>query len=122
MNFLWVFLGGGIGSVLRYLIGILIRQWELNFPWGTFAANMISCLLLGLLTGLFIKDQLSFSARLFFMTGLCGGFSTFSTFSFEIVDILKDGNWTATLLYVGSSLVFGVIAIFIGLKTTQWIF
>jgi CrcB protein len=56
------------------------------------------------------------------MTGLCGGFSTFSTFSFEIVDILKDGNWTATLLYVGSSLVFGVIAIFIGLKTTQWIF
>ena len=86
MNILWVFLGGGLGSVLRYGINNLIGSSH-NFPLATLMANFLSSLALGVLFGMSGNDLLSDRQKLIFMTGFCGGFSTFSTFSWGFLFI-----------------------------------
>jgi len=94
-NILIIFLGGGIGSVLRYLISIFTGKIiHFNFPLATLTSNMLSCIILGL-TIYFTHDKLQPSSfvKYFILIGFCGGLSTFSTFSYENVLLLKNGNY-----------------------------
>ena len=93
-NALYVFLGGGAGSVARYLISILVKaKFQFIFPLATLASNVISCFVLALAAGIFSeKISESDSLKSLLIIGFCGGFSTFSTFSFETVELIRSGN------------------------------
>lgn len=114
-NFLLVFLGGGLGSMLRYgLSGLTARYWMWgNFPAGTFLVNILGCLLIGLLMGTFNKTEPV--ARLLLITGFCGGFTTFSAFSAENLELWQQGQWVTLLIYVVLSLILGIAAVAGGL-------
>lgn len=112
-----VFLGGGIGSVMRYLLGKWINSLIVfSFPVGTLAVNIFACFVLGLVVGLADQRQLiSPAARLFLATGICGGFSTFSTFSHETIVLFQNGLTLSMIFYVGLSLILCVAATFGGM-------
>ena len=119
--FLFVFFGGGLGALCRYGISRLFVSSN-HFPSATFIANVISCIILGGLIGLTLKDGLSSSQKLLWMTGFCGGFSTFSTFSGETFNLLQEGQTTTAMVYVLSSVVVCVLCIWLGLFLSQKIF
>ncbi|MBR1901596.1 MAG: fluoride efflux transporter CrcB [Bacteroidaceae bacterium] len=112
-SILLVALGGGIGSVCRYLISILNTT---SYPWGTFAVNILGSLLIGLLVGCVNKGSLPPELKLLLVTGFCGGFTTFSTFANESVGMMKAGDILLSALYIGASVVVGVLAVWAGLK------
>lgn len=117
MKHLWViFLGGGIGSLLRFLLGKWVNgMHHLSFPLGTFVVNIVACLTMGIFMGLAAQKQwLSPDARLFWMVGVCGGFSTFSAFSSETLTLLQQGQSTSGMLYALGSIVLCVTATFLG--------
>jgi len=116
MNFLYVFVGGGLGSICRYAISRMIKQTDLHFPTATFIANVMSCIILGYLIGLTLKDDLASSQRLLWMTGFCGGFSTFSTFSGETFQLLQAGEMATAFTYIIFSLLVCVVCIYIGIS------
>lgn len=122
-SLLFVFLGGGLGSVVRYALGRWINSTHTsNFPFGTLAANVIACLTLGVLIGLADHRQmLSPNARLFWAVGFCGGFSTFSTFSHETLTLIQGGFSTISIIYVIISLLLCVAAIYLGLLAGEQI-
>ena len=112
MNMLFVFLGGGIGSVLRYLVGMCIGSAA--FPWATFAVNAVGSLSIGLFGGWAARFGWSEALRLSLMTGLCGGFTTFSTFSKESLALIESGRYGLFALYVVGSVALGIIAAALG--------
>ncbi len=114
MSYLYVFLGGGLGSVCRY--GIARWLPAADFPLATLLANMLSCLLLGILVALVSRATLSPPYRLLLITGYCGGFSTFSTFSYETLVLLRGGSYFLAAIYVTGSLLAGLICLLLGLK------
>ena len=116
MQFLLVFLGGGLGSCCRYLISKIINeQIETIFPWGTLTVNLIGCLSIGIIIGLIEKFPIHPYWILFLVTGFCGGFTTFSSFSLEINLLLRDQEYTLLLVYTMFSLLWGFAATFLGL-------
>lgn len=119
MNLVWVFVGGGLGSMCRYGIARLMSNYKLDFPLATFIANVISCIILGYFIGLTLKEGLSDNLKLLLMTGFCGGFSTFSTFSAESFQLLQSGNTGTAILYIGTSIVVCLICIWLGLKISS---
>jgi CrcB protein len=108
-----VFIGGGFGSALRFGVGKLFISSMSKFPMATFLVNIIGCFLIGLLLAYFSKSENSFY-KLLLVTGFCGGFTTFSTFSNETILLLKNNQITLALVYIISSLLLGLIATFIG--------
>ena len=113
---LLVFFGGGLGSVLRYLISKPLNIFFHNFFLGTFVVNVVGCLLIGLVLGLSAKGNLlSYNSVLFLATGFCGGFTTFSAFAFEKHTLLKNGDLLNLSLYTIASLVIGVLAVVLGI-------
>jgi len=112
-----VFLGGGLGSVLRFALGRWIQvPHGQHFPWGTFVANVAACLVLGFVIGLADhKNMLTPAARMFWTVGFCGGFSTFSTFSHEALVLLQNGLNLTTALYIFLSLILCLGATYAGL-------
>lgn len=115
---LFVGLGGFIGSIARYLISKLNGVPNiLTIPLGTFIVNIAGSLLIGLIAGLFAeKIVTNENLRLFLMVGVCGGFTTFSSFSNENFLLLQDGKILSALVYILGSLVLGVVAIWVGYR------
>lgn len=97
MNALWVFLGGGLGSVLRYLIAVAVLRWRGTplFPWATLLANTIAAVILAAVVAWYLKSGLELPERikLLVVVGFCGGLSTFSTFGYENFVLLQSGQW-----------------------------
>lgn len=110
---LWVGLGGFLGSIGRYLVGIFItEQWPESFPWGTFVANIVGCFLVGLFYGLSRQyDWFDSYLSLLLIVGFCGGFTTFSSFAYENITLLQEGNYTTFILYSSISFVTGLLAV-----------
>ncbi|MDO1499935.1 fluoride efflux transporter CrcB [Winogradskyella maritima] len=113
---LLVFLGGGAGSVLRYIVGRWLNSPQDGIPYGTFLANILGSLLIGIILGLATKNNaLNSNQTLLLATGFCGGFTTFSTFAYENHVFLKSGDFTSFALYTIASFVVGFLAVFAGL-------
>lgn len=116
LNFLYIFLGGGTGSVVRYYLSFWIdSKMESKFPVGTFVSNMLASLIFGLIAGYMVKNHLSEQAILFLLAGFCGGFSTFSTFSKDNYMLFESGDWVQLILNICLSIILGVVFFFIGL-------
>lgn len=115
MSYLWVFIGGGLGSLCRFGLSQWLNKPD-AYPIGTWIANGLSCLVLGVLVALASKDILPIEYRLLLITGFCGGFSTFSTFSNELVHFIKNGEWMMASVYLGGSLFVGMLGIWAGIK------
>lgn len=117
-------LGGFTGSVLRYVVSqIMAHTPAASLPLGTLTVNILGCLLLGLLTGLFERHgSLSPEARLFFTTGLCGGFTTFSTFMGENFAMARSGQYPLLLAYLAISLTAGFALFFAGYAISTKVF
>ncbi|RAU82610.1 fluoride efflux transporter CrcB [Pontibacter arcticus] len=114
--------GSFIGGVLRYLVSLLITSRSITqFPVGTLTVNLLGCLLIGVVYGLAGKGTLTSEWRLFLATGVLGGFTTFSAFSLETVDLLKQGNLLYAFAYVLASIVLGLMATYLGLLATKLI-
>lgn len=115
-NVLLIFLGGGFGSVLRYIIGKYLNNIEGILPYGTFFTNIFGSLLIGIILGMAAKnDTLTQSQTLLLTTGFCGGFTTFSTFAYENQEFLKTGDFSSFAIYTFASLIVGFLAVFLGL-------
>lgn len=115
-NLLLVFVGGGFGSVLRYIIGKYLNNSENGIPYGTFLANILGSLLIGFILGYALKNNsLSSNQTLLLATGFCGGFTTFSTFAYENHLFLKSGDFTSFAIYTIASFVLGFLAVFLGM-------
>ena len=111
---LYVFLGGGIGSVLRYLIGLKLNQ---DIPYGTLVANVLGSLLIGLLMGYHLKttnQSLSDNQTAFLIIGVFGGFTTFSSFMYENFQFLLNQEYFKFIGYALGSITLGLIAVAIG--------
>lgn len=115
-NIILVGLGGALGSVARYLISVLVYSGKTqSFPWSTLLTNFMGCLLLGLLLGYFQKNDNQYQElKLLLAIGVCGGMTTFSTFSAETLNLMQSGNLLATALYAISSFVGGVLLLYLG--------
>lgn len=114
----YIFIGGGVGSVLRYLAQISIneRMSGIGFPfsWGTFIVNIAGSLLIGLFYSVSERWNLSMEMRLFLTTGLCGGFTTFSTFSNDGLSLLRGEFYGTFLFYALLSIGLGLVAVLAG--------
>ena len=111
-----VFIGGGFGSVLRFIIGKWLNDSENGIPYGTFITNIIGSLLIGIILGLAAKNEtLTQSQTLLLATGFCGGFTTFSTFAYENHVFLKSGDFASFAIYTIASFVIGFLAVFAGM-------
>lgn len=111
LAYLWVAIGGALGSMARYGIGGLVAQkFGQTFPWGTLVANVTGSFIIGFFGALTMPEgkmnpQSRVFATQFFITGLCGGYTTFSSFSLQTLNLLRDGEW----LYAGGNVLFSVV-------------
>ena len=116
MKFILIFLGGGLGSVLRYVISKYFNAFDTGIPYGTFLVNVLGSLFIGILLGLSLKNNvLSHNQTLFLAVGFCGGFTTFSTFVFESTELLESADYFNLAFYLIGSIILGISAIFLGL-------
>jgi CrcB protein len=120
-NIVLVGLGGAIGSVLRYVSSIFVdRYFSSVFPWATFAVNIVGCLLVGLLLGIFERQQLATAEiRLLFVTGFCGGYTTFSTFAAENLTLIQYEQFGLAVLYTVLSVLIGIAAVWLGISLAR---
>ena len=105
-------LGGGMGSMLRYGMQIFVsRHVPILFPWGTFLVNCSGCFLIGVLYALSARySWLTVEWRMFMIAGLCGGYTTFSSFSYESISLFRQGAYSYFLMYTVLSVILGLLA------------
>jgi CrcB protein len=120
-NLILIGFGGFIGSIARYLVSRLNVYFDFfSIPIGTLLVNVIGSFLIGFLTGIADKSALlTVQWRMFLMVGLCGGFTTFSTFSNENLMLLHNGQYISVILYTGLSVFLGFTAVFLGFATSN---
>ena len=116
--------GGFIGSVMRFLVQILMEKGlSSTFPWGTFIANIAGSFIIGIVFAFAEKGSLMNSEwRLFLAVGICGGFTTFSSFAYNNLTMIKDQTYGQLFLNIGGSLFFGILAVYLGIVLVRMIF
>ena len=114
-HFTLIFLGGGLGSVARYLLGVALPARA--SPLGTFCVNVLGCLFIGYLAATLARDNAALRALC--ISGFCGGFTTFSTFSLDIVQRWQAGHYLVPMLYLAASLVGGIVAVLGGMALAR---
>lgn len=115
--------GGAIGAVLRYAVsGVTCRIWGASFPWGTLVVNVLGCLLIGLAWALAEETSVSPAARIFFLTGILGAFTTFSTFGLETINLIRDGEIALGMANVMASNLSGLLAVILGFFAARLLF
>lgn len=121
LQIILVAIGGAIGSVARYLTGLLtLRLFGPNFPWGTLAVNIIGSLAIGVFAELIARRfGASQELRLFIITGILGGFTTFSAFSLDAAVLLERGAVLSAIAYVAASMLVSLFAVFAGLALAR---
>ncbi|MEO6537575.1 MAG: fluoride efflux transporter CrcB [Ferruginibacter sp.] len=114
-NFILVGIGGGLGAMLRYMVYLMFK--DNSFPYATLLINIAGSLVIGMVVGYSLKE-ISFSQplKLFIAVGICGGFTTFSAFSLENIQLLQSGKYTGVFLYVTISVLAGIAAAWLGIK------
>ena len=116
-DLLLIGLGSCLGGMARHLVGLCVRHLGVASLWGTLAVNLLGCLLIGLLAGLFARHpNVSRAAQRFLTIGVCGGFTTFSTFSRDGLTLWQEGRLPAFVLYVAGSVVAGLVAVAAGYR------
>ncbi|MDR1161943.1 MAG: fluoride efflux transporter CrcB [Tannerellaceae bacterium] len=121
-QFILVGVGGGAGSILRYLTSLWVDKYvhPSHFPLATFVVNVIGCLLIGLLIGLSARYELfDRELKLLLVTGFCGGYTTFSTFSSENLRLLETQNYSLFFTYIIGSILTGLLAVWLGFLLTK---
>ncbi|MDD9909746.1 MAG: fluoride efflux transporter CrcB [Ahrensia sp.] len=119
-QFLLIFVGGGLGAAGRhYVSAFALRQFGPAFPYGTLAVNVAGSLVMGLFIGWLVQRGGDISLRLFFATGVLGGFTTFSAFSLDFANLWQRGEMVAASLYVLSSVGASLVAVFVGLALAR---
>ena len=113
-NILWVMAGGSIGAGLRFITAMLWKTG--SFPYSTLFINIAGSFLIGIIFALSMRNLLPWHMQLFLATGICGGFTTFSAFSLENLQLMRNGNYGMALTYILLSLVFCILAVFAGFK------
>lgn len=123
MRWFWIFLGGGLGSVLRASLSLWVlgRTGDV-FPWGTLAVNAFGCGLIGAVAGWIEIRSPHGHATAFLIPGLLGGFTTFSTFGLETWELLEAGRWLAAATNAAGSLALGLLAVALGLAAARVVF
>jgi fluoride exporter len=112
-----VALGGGLGATTRFLVAGWVATWsQAGFPWGTFAVNVFGSFVLGLVYRALPPPAASFQSRAFLMIGFCGGFTTFSTFDYETLSLLRQARYSAAGLYSLGSVLTCVIGVYAGFR------
>lgn len=115
MAFLWVALGGAIGAVGRYsVVQWAVTRWGSTFPWGTLAVNVTGSLAIGILAALLSSRQTDPMVRLLLITGVLGGYTTFSAFSLETLTLIYEQRSLVALAYAAGSVLLGTVAAGIG--------
>ncbi|MGK7941134.1 MAG: fluoride efflux transporter CrcB [Crocosphaera sp.] len=120
MQYLLVFMGGGLGSCVRYLISKMINERiDTMFPWGTLTVNLIGCLVIGLIIGLIERFPIHPYWGLLLVTGFCGGFTTFSSFSLENNLLLREQEYSLLIVYTMMSLFWGLAGTLLGIMIVK---
>jgi len=118
----FVFIGGGIGSIARYMLAKYFNSTANGIPYGTFLANVLGSLLIGIILGFAAKNEaLSGNQTLLLATGFCGGFTTFSSFAYENHIFLKTGDFTSFFLYAVGSFALAFAAVFLGMYIVKFL-
>ena len=126
MNPLWrsfiaVAVGGALGCLLRWYLAILLNRYFPAVPPGTLAANLIGCYVVGVALAFFAASPVTSEWRLFIITGFCGGLTTFSTFSAEVVVLLQSGRSIMAFGALGAHLIGSLLMTFAGIATVAWL-
>ncbi|NWG06429.1 MAG: fluoride efflux transporter CrcB [Chloroflexi bacterium] len=124
LSVMYVALGGALGSVSRYLLGIWTQSISksIDFPYGTLTVNLIGCFVIGFLTqlaearGIFTPEM-----RSFVFIGILGGFTTFSSFGNDTMNLLRDGETITALANIGANVIFGLALVWLGRTAAYWI-
>ncbi len=124
MTYLWVALGGALGSMARYATGIYVGRWlGTAFPWSTLLINVVGSFLIGAFAESFaLRWDANQSTRVFLVVGICGGYTTFSTFSLDIVTLLNRGEALVAGTYIVASVALGLAALYAGLHAMRFVF
>ncbi len=121
---LFVALGGALGSVFRYLLGTWTQTMSksIDFPYGTLTVNLIGCFVIGFLAQLAeARGAFTSDSRAFVFIGILGGFTTFSSFGNDTINLLRDGEAFNALANVGANVIFGLILVWLGRTVAYWI-
>ncbi|MEI8129431.1 MAG: fluoride efflux transporter CrcB [bacterium] len=122
LNILAIFIGGGLGSLSRYGIAVLLKAYSMDFPLATLSVNIIGSLILGFAVALFWnKAPMHNTLKLAITVGFCGGLTTFSTFSWETFDLIKNGEFLLAVLYAVISVLVCVLAISLGAFLSKYV-
>lgn len=124
MQWLMIAIGGALGSIARFAaVGYLTPMLNYRFPIGTFIVNIVGSFLIGVAYVVIVEKQLIPPEwRLFFITGILGGFTTFSSFSLEILQAWQEGHVFNAIFYAASSVVLGLLFAYVGMQLTQKLF
>jgi len=120
-NIILIGFGGFLGSIARYFVSRLNLYWGfMSIPFGTLIVNILGCFVIGFLTGISEKSNiLTTELRMFLMVGICGGFTTFSSFANENLMLLHTGQIASILIYTALSVVLGFVAVYLGFVTSN---